>query len=223
MASTRLDVAYATDEDLWLIGSSDWAILVPQSQTLAGGADGELDAGGWVLTSTATDFEAQGVAAGHIVRLSSPRSTFRLDQFLAVESVSGGEATLRRPGLAAGVGMPPSAAALDEITFDVRTFDPQLENAAYEMHQRFAVDPSSNYRAPGDIYDQRVFRELCCLWVLYREYMQGQRTEDGDFPIKARNYKILFEEALSKAQLRWGSDGDAQPPTSKFGMRLVRG
>lgn len=222
MASTALSDVYATDEDLWLVGSSDWPILVPQSQMLATGTNGAISAGAWSLTSATVDFEEQGVAAGHIVRLSSPRETFKRDVFLAVESSSAGTLTLRRPGMATGKGAPPSASAVTSVAFDVFTFDPQIENAAYEMHQKFGVDAGVAYREPSNLYDRRCFRRLTALWVLYTEYLQSQRTGDGDFPLKVKAYKSAYDEQLASAQVLWGSDGNQQPPTNRFGMRISR-
>lgn len=224
MASSRLSIVYATDEDVFVVGGADWSVIVPRTNRYAAGTDGAFAAGSpWTLTSASSAFASQGVAAGMIVELKGPTTTYNPPQYLAVETVGATTLVLRRPGAALNEGLGPGpSAGLTGVTFTIQSLKPQIENAAFELNERYSVDPKLSGRKPADIYDQRIFRRLTALWVLYQQYANLTRAKTGDFADKIDFYRAEYEASLATATLRWGPTGNDQPPTNKFGMRLAR-
>lgn len=221
--SSKLDVVYATDEDMFVEGGDDYFVLVPKSSVLATGEDGVFESSDrWTLVSGGNDFEAQGVAAGQILRIKGPGPFFPSPRFLAVDSCSGDSAVLRVPGQEAGVGMPPGPElGCDGVQFDVFTFGPQIESVAFELNEQYNVDPRIVNRRPEDIYDRRVFRRLTCLMVYYRGYARAARGKDG-YDEKIAFYRAEYENQLSAAIVRWGVSGVDQPPSGPRFGRLSR-
>lgn len=224
MASSTLTVVYATDEDIYNVGPGDFGVIVPRSNKVARGTDGVFASNDlWTLTSASSSFVSQGVVAGMIFRLYAPTSAYNPPEWMAVETVSAHGVTLRRPGLATGIGLPPGpTGGLTGISFDCLTLKPQIENTAFRLNEQYSVDPSLINRKPSDIYDQRIFRELTALRVLYFQYMTLNRNKLGDFADKQKHYSDEYDVALASATLRWGATGTSQPPTGRFSTRLVR-
>jgi hypothetical protein len=220
----RLASIYATDEQVYLEGPGDFGVIVPRSNRVARGTDGVFASTDlWTLTSISNDFGIQGVQPGMIVRLSGPGAVFATPEYMAVETVDDHEVTLRRPGLPAGIGQPPSPAlGLTQVVFECLTLLPQIENAAFALNQQFSVDPNLAGRNPDNVYDQRVFRRLACLRVLYLQYMTLNRSKAGDFADKQAHYHDEFQSELASAVVRWGTAGVDQPPTTRFSARLSR-
>ena len=95
------DPIYATDEDIVLRASSDFALLCPRDQKLASGTDGAFDPSDrWCLRSASVDFSAQGVRPGQVVQLLGPPATFRAPGDLLI--VASGRATTRSSCAARG-------------------------------------------------------------------------------------------------------------------------
>jgi hypothetical protein len=224
MASTRVDITYAVDEDLYVVGGGDFAVIVPRSNRMAAGSDGVFAANApWVLSSASNAFISQGLAAGMMVEIKGPTTTYNPPQFLAIETVAANSLTLRRPGSPTGEGLGPGpAAGLTGVTFTVHTLKPQIENAAFELNRRWSVDPRLSGRKPVDLYEPRVFRRLTALWVLYQQYGNLNRAKTGDFADKVAFYKHEFDEALASCTVEWGASGDDQPATTRFSTRLSR-
>lgn len=224
--STSLTTLYATDEDAYTLAGADWAVIVPKSNLFASGTDGVFASNArWTLASASNDFATQGVAAGMVVQLVTTGSgtPFSTPQYLAVDTVSSGSLGLRRCGYDAGEGLPPGpAAGATGVTFKIVSLKPQIENAAYELNERYALDPAVAYRTPTDVYDLRVFRRLTVLWVYYQLFASENRTKDGDFAAKAKYFQDEYTAELEKAVLRWGPRGNTQPTTTRFSMRLSR-
>lgn len=97
---------YATDEDLALRASSDFALLAPRDQKLASGVEGYfLPSERWALRSDAVDFVAAGVGPGQIVQLLGPSPQLRPPgEALVIQSVVVPIVTLRRKGQGPGYG-----------------------------------------------------------------------------------------------------------------------
>lgn len=218
-----LDVVYANDEEVCMIARADFASIAPKSSAYASGTDGVIAPGDrWTLTSDAVDFQAQGVEPNMVIQLSGA-ALKGSGELLAVESVAPGAVTLRRIGEPAGVGQPPApAAGLTGVVFLVTSLKNQIEDVAYLLNERFAVDPALPNRTPGDVYDQRIFRRLTVYQVLLRQYVDANRTATGDFSNKIAYYDQCFRDELATATLRWGPTGKEQSPTGRFSMRLVR-
>lgn len=218
-----LATVYATDENLAVRAPGDFQALCPDWQVLARGADGAFSSGApWVLTSTGTDFGAQGVAAGMVVALTGPKAAFRgSGELLAVESVAGSSVTLRRVGALAGTGLPPGAGGLSGVTFQVATLGPQIEEASFDLNRRFNIDPAIPGRAPADVYDLRDLRQATVLTVLRSRYQADQRGERGDWPRKAAAMDQELSEVLARLSIRWSHAPDNRT-TNWFSTRIVR-
>jgi hypothetical protein len=226
-APSRLSAVYATDEDCLVIGGADFGIIVPRSNLVAAGSDGQFLAGyPWLLQSVSSAFDTQGVKAGMVVQVTGPSPPFKAAQFFAVSAVSSTGLTLRRPGMVDGQGVPPNptpAAPLSGVTFSILTLYPQIEDTAYKLNEQFSVDPKlPGYRAPGDVYDQRVFRRLTVFRVFWLLYMSQNRDKRGDFADKISLYRGQYDDELATAVLRWGPSGTNQPATTRGSLRITR-
>ena len=198
-----LTTVYATDEHVAIRATGDFAILCPVWQTLARGTDGVLD--GWTLT-TASDLTA--VKLGHIVQLSrgTPNAFRGEGELMAVDSVVGGVATLRRIGLASGVGAPLPTASGVQFTFG--TMEPQIESVCWDLNQRYDIDANVPGRAPINMYDMRDLREATVLGVLLDRYVAETRTGQGRLPAQDRGVEA-------------GVGDRARPPPRSVGGNLA--
>lgn len=223
-APLRLDTTYCTDEDIVSVAGADFVALSSKSAQLAYGTDGYFDVPTpWVMGSPSVDFLANGVASNQIIHLTNPKAGFKGGgELLAVDSVTETSATLRWPGQGAGVGHPPGFGGKVAVEFSVRTMSAQIENACYEINERFGIDPNLTCRSPGRVYDLRILRDLAVYAVLYRAYANGVRDEKGDWRLKVGQYKSDYDDALARATVRWGARGTDQPATNRFGTRLSR-
>lgn len=222
--SDRLTTLYADDEDVAVHAPGDFALLAPSWQKLAQGVDGVFPPGpSWTLTSASTDYEAAGVKIGHVVQLRKPASAFKgAGELFAVAEASGSSLTLRRIGMAANAGAPPTpASGLSGVEFLIATLDPQIEAACYELNRRFAIDPHTPGRTPSELRDVRDLRLACVLSVLARRYAAEARGAEGDFAIKLRQAESELAETLARLEVRWGSAPD-RPSSSIFSTRIVR-
>ena len=225
MGSTYLTTVYATDEDIYNESSADWGTIVPKSNRYASGCDGTFAAlAPWTMTSASNLFGSQGVVSGQVVKLFGPPASFGAPQYLAIDSATdAGGLVLRRCGFAVGEGLPPApATGLNGLAFEILSLKPQIERTAYELDQRYAVDPFMPNRQPANIYDQRVFRRLTALHVLYSQYAGMNRSKAGDFADKVSFYKSEYQAALDAAQVRWGAMGTSQPPTGALSTKICR-
>lgn len=219
-----------TDEDILVhAGGTDYGLLCPAYQQAAAGADGVFAAGSpWVLTSATIDFAAYGVTPNSVVQLTTPKANFgTAGHWLAVNDVTGGSMTLRRPYKGLGIGQPPApAAGLTAVTFSVLTFGPQIAEATYELYQRFGLDERISavgmFRSPQWVYDLQVLRVACVYSVLWAMYTQNARTNKGDFDNKVDRFKAMMDDAIGRCTVRWGPVGNSQESTGIFSTRVVR-
>lgn len=225
---------YATDEDIALRASADFAALCPRDQVLASGLDGVFSpADPWTLASASVDFAASGLTPGLVVRLGKPSAAFGPNgELFAVGAVAPGRVTLRRKGQPAGVGQAPSPpAGLAGVEFSVRTLGPQIALAGYDLDRRFGIDDRvAGYRSV-DLYDPRELREAAVLTVLARQYLDQARqfASPSDAPedwysAKARIVKAELDDVLDRLALRWNSADVAAlaSTTTRFSSRLSR-
>ena len=192
---------------------------------MATGNDGVFAPGAlWVLTSASIDFAANGVSPNQVVWLTAPKSQFPGGgHFLAIDQVSDNAITLRRPYMNPGVGQPPApAAGLTGVSFTVNTFDPQIEEASYELKQRFCIDENVTDRTSSWIYDLQVLRVATVCSVLVARYTQETRTERGDFDKKVQRLRQKLDDALARVQVRWGPYGNSAEPSTLFSCKLSR-
>lgn len=219
---------YCTDEDLLVHAGGDFAILCPPWQQMAIGTDGVFVSGSpWVLTSASVDFQANAVAPNQVVWLTAPKAQYPGGgHFLAIDSVSGNSLTLRRPYKGLNVGQPPApAAGLTAVAFAISTLDPQIEEASYDLKQRYAIDDNpvqGLYRSSAWIYDLQVLRVATVYTVLLERYTQETRTDRGDFEKKVVRFKSKLQDALARVQIRWGPVGNSSEPATVFSCKLSR-
>lgn len=223
-APARLATVYATDEDIVSVAGADFSELASKSARLALGADGYFDVPTpWVLSSPSVDFLGNGVASNQVVQLTGARTHFAGGgELLAVDEATESSITLRWPGQPLNQGHPPGYGGVTGVKFEIRTLAAQIENACFEINERFAIDPANTWRAPDRVYDLRILRDLTVYAVLYRAYANQVRDEKGDWRLKVAQYKSEYDDALARATVRWGPRGTDQPPTNRFGTRLGR-
>ncbi|HEV3343937.1 MAG TPA: hypothetical protein VG125_26420 [Pirellulales bacterium] len=216
---------YATDEDIAVRAGGDFITLCPAWQQMAAGEDGAFVAGSpWVLTSTATNFAANGVAPNQVVYLTAPKSQYPGGgALLAIDSVAGSSLTLRRLHKDLGVGQPPAPlAGLVGVAFAVNTLDPQTEEASFDLKRRFGIDETIVDRQSTWVFDLRDLRMATVLSVLVARYTQEARGDKGDFPRKIGQLKSELGQVLDRVQVRWGPFGNSEEPTTIFSCRLSR-
>lgn len=226
-APARLETVYCTDEDIVAVARADFIALSAKSARLAYGTDGYFDEPTpWVLNSASVDFAANGVGSNHIVQLSrgSVKNAFPGGgELLAVDSSTATSLTLRWPGMEADIGHPPGYGGLTGVEFSVRTMAAQIEDACFDLNDRFGIDPNQSWRAPGNVYDLRVLRGLAVLAVLARAYTNEVRAERGDWKEKADHYRAEYADAVTRGNVRWGPRGvDPSPNIGWFRTRVTR-
>jgi hypothetical protein len=220
---------YCGDEAILIRASSDYALLVPDSNRMAYGSDGVFDSSDrWTLASASSDFASQGVAAGHVCILSQPgvrSSRFGSDGEPFIVSSTAMGLTLRRPGFADGLGDPPGASGgMTGVSFKVVSFKPQIEDASYRINIKFNIDEFLPGRKPSDLYDQREIERLCVLTVLYDRYLDAWRRsmESQDlWRAKAAAIDREIRDIEGSLSLKWGANAEF-PPTNKFSTRISR-
>lgn len=225
-APSSLSVVYCVDEDIARVALGDFGQITPSYQKLAAGVDGVFSSGSpWVLTS-AVDFEAAGVAYGHVVWLTAPQSTYRGNgEFLGVSAVSGTSLTLRRIGMGDSVGSPPGSGGVTGVAFKVLTLYPQIEDASYEINRLYGIDPTGTVipnRKPDNRTDARDLTRFCVYKVLVNCYEVANRSANGEFSIKLKQIMADHDALKSHLLVRWGADGQAEMPTSVFGTSATR-
>lgn len=195
---------------------------------MAAGNDGAFSSGSpWVLSSASVDFQANNVSPNQVVWLTTPKSQYPgAGTLLAIDSVLGNSITLRRPYKDLNVGMPPGPpSGISGVTFTINTLDPQIEEASYDLKQRFAIDDllgTSLYRNSSWIYDLQVLRVATIYSVLVERYTQESRTDRGDFDKKATRFRQKLDDAISRIQVRWGPFGNSAEPSTVFSTKLSR-
>jgi hypothetical protein len=216
---------YATDEDILVKASGDFVTLAPAWQCMAKGSDGVFANGvPWVLTSASVNFASNGVNPNQVVALTGPKNIFPGGgDLLAIDSVSGNSITLRRPHKDLNVGMPPGpAGGQTGVTFSILTFDPQIEEASFDIKRRFGIDENITFRDSSWIYDLRDLRMLTVLTVLYDRYTAELRSDRGDWQRKMGHIRNLRDEVAGRVQVRWGPYGNSAEPSTVFSCKISR-
>ncbi len=220
----RLSIVYASDEDVAVRATGDFAVLAPDWQKAAFGIDGSFAAGDpWTLASATVDFEAAGVRPGHVVSLRKPNTIFKgAGELLAVASAAGKALTLRRIGARVGEGSPPAPlAGVSGVEFHITTLAPQIEEASFELNRRFGIDPRVPGRSPDSLLDRRELRAACVLTVLAQRYSAETRGGEGDFPLKITRVHQELSESLARLEVRWKS-AMGSGSSSMFSTRIER-
>jgi hypothetical protein len=225
-----VSTVYATDEDVALRASADFAIICPKDQKLASGSDGAISVDDlWTLTSPTVDFQANGLQPGQIVQLTQPTAVYKPPgESFVVVSVAPKAVTLRRKGQPAGVGQPASPGGLSSIEFLATTFGPQLALASYDLNRRYGIDDLIAGRRPCDLFDPQEILEATVLTVLYRQYLDMSRGGDersDTFAAKSRSCKQELDDLLARTVVHWSTSPgflDTSEPTTRFSTRISR-
>jgi hypothetical protein len=227
---------FCTDEDIAGQCVPDYVTLLPVSQLLARGSDGQfLTTDPWTLVSPSSNFTTQlqpiwsqqaadvPSQVGYVVWLSRPQSTFHPPGVLmGVAQASGTSLTLRRLGMPSGWGAAPvPASGLTGVEFQVCTFYPQIERITYNLCQQYMININA-LRPAASMQDMRVLQDATCTQVLLDRYSDETRTRTGDY-----SYKInILENQLSSLKalltLRWTTGTKSEQESNKFSMRIVR-
>jgi len=220
-------IAYATDEDIALRASSDYAILCPRDQCLAGARNGGFGDDPWTLTSQSVNFLANGLAPGHVVRLTQPVGLFKASgEAFVISTVAPNALKLRRKGQTDGFGKPPGPeGGVQNVEFTVTTLAPQIALAGYDLNRRFGIDDLIAGRRPSDLFDPREVREATVLTVLYRQYLDMSRgapeRADG-FATKAQQYRQELDDLLARTTVHWSASTGSPQTASRLNMRVCR-
>lgn len=225
------DPIYATDEDIALRASADFAILCPRDQTLAAGLDGVFDPSDrWSLQSASVNFTAQGVLPGQVVQLLGPSSAFRApgDGLIVVAS-NGHVVTLRRKGQPAGAGQPPApASGLVAVEFLIATLAPQIQGASVEVNLRVGVSALIPGRTAADLFDPIELRDAVVLTTLQRQYRDMSREANGAnldaLAAKALAVRSDLDDLLARTIIHWKTAAGpiADVPSMPFSARISR-
>jgi len=232
MNTDRLATVYATDEHLAIRAAGDFNTLAPEDQAIASGTDGVISSGDlWTLSSTAVNFETQGLAVGNVIVLkhNTNRTAYGPsgDRF-AVDSVSGSSVTLRRLGQPSGVGQPAApVGGLSSIIFSALTFYPQIEDQSWQINRRYGIDENSLIaKRPADLADQRDLRTLCVLMVLHSLYVakaRGGNANGAEWWQKAKAIKDELDIVEARISIRWGAqDAPTRNSSTMFSGRIGR-
>ena len=216
---------YATDEDVAVRCTGDFITLCPAWQSYGAGTDGFFSANApWAFNSVGTNFANQNVQPNCVLWLSGPKSTYPgSGQLLGVDTVVGNTLNLRRLHQDLNIGNPPGpSAGLTGITWAIPTLYPQIEEASFDLKQRFGIDESITFRYSSWIYDLRVLRMATIASVLRDRYRAETRTERGDFIIKANSISKELERYIDQLQVRWGPYGNSAEASTVFSCKVTR-
>lgn len=210
---------YCTDENIAVRCGPDFMPLCPAWQVLARGSDGKfLAADPWTLASGSNDFARQGVKVGNVCSLR------RSGDLMAVSASTGGNLTLRRIGMPGGIGLAPSPAGGQVgLEFAVGTFAPQIEEASYDLNERYSLNRPCAGRSPATLADVRQLRRACVLMVLLDRYSDSSRSSTGDYAAKIDALTAELSGLEEKLAIRWQDNASGvTTTTSMFSARITR-
>ena len=119
--------------------------------------------------------------------------------------------------------MPPApAAGLTNVAFTITTFDPQIEEASFDIKRRFGIDENITFRDSSWIYDLRDLRMLTVLTVLYDRYTAELRSDRGDWVRKMGHIRNPETKSLDRVQVRWGPYGNSAEASTIFSCKITR-
>jgi hypothetical protein len=234
--SGQVVIAFCSDEDIARRCAADFAVLCGDSQMLARGTDGVfsgLPGDPWTMTSASVNFINQGVMVGDILHLVPPRivgtqATYpAIGQLLAIDTVTGNPVTLRRIGLASGLGDPPIApGGSGSYRFTVPTLYPQILDASYDLRRIYGLDDLVWGRRTSDLYDLMQFVEPCVFQVLTYRYLEMARSAGegmaDDFAAKSDIYKDRLASTLDRLTVHFKPSPLPLADQTRFTTRLVR-
>ncbi len=183
-----------------------------EHQKLGGGATGATAAGAATLAdATSGDFVVAGVTTEHVVHLS--KSGVYDDYFPVDSRLSATQLVLAAPR---GV-----FSTQTSVAWTIHTFDPQHEEARFELLERFDLSDTDPLLAREDeVFDVRVLRRASAFRVLEMIF-RAQSTSGKDLLWeKAERYRALYERALEAVKLRLDTDRDGTPDKTTEGASI---
>ena len=197
---------FSTDADLLKWEPALFRDLFVPGQRLAAGADGVT--AGLAFSSESADFLAAGVAPGHVLRLvDEDGQAYGCWQILSVES--SGELLATQVGRAAADSVDLPAGAQWSWTID--TFDPQAEEARFELLSRLGLAAGDDGADLGDrVLQPRSLRRASVFATLTMifEGASGAAEEGRNLAAKAALYRRLYDKELARLRVRLDHDGD---------------
>ncbi len=180
---------------------------------------------GVTLTALDADFTAAGIALAYVVYLRSADGT--LDgayEIVSVDSATQLTISVLRPDPSDVPIAPPAAG---DIAYRICTFEPQANDAGFELTEYFGIQPGNPASAivVDDIMDAEVLRRPSTFAVIARIYAMWSGGSDTEhFHRKSLHYGQLYEKARQRCRLSIdpGSDGVADITRIGGSIRLVR-
>jgi hypothetical protein len=177
------------------------------------------------LTAAGADFVAAGVEAGGVIYLRSAEGS--LDgayEIVSVDSATELTVSVVRAEAADPAVAPPAAG---DILYRVSTFEPQAEDAAFQLTEYFGIRPGNPTSEIGveALLDTEGLRKASVLKVISAVYAAWSSPTDGEcFWRKSLFYQQLYENARQRCHLTvdLGSDGVADVTRVGGAIRLVR-
>jgi hypothetical protein len=229
---------FCTDEDIAGQCVPDYVSLLPVSQLLARGSDGQfLASDPWTLISPSNNFTTQlqpvwsqqatdiPSQVGYVIWLSRPQSTFHPPGvFMGVSQGTGTSLTLRRLGMPSGWGAAPvPASGLTGVEFQVCTFYPQIEKVSYDLNQHYQINTAgSRGKQAANMRDMRVLQNAAVTRVLLDRYSDETRTRTGDYSYKIDILGNQLSALESELTVRWLPNVGMEMQTNQFSTRIVR-
>ncbi len=193
------------------------------SQVRASGTGAALT--GTTLTASGANFEAADISVGGVVYLESADGSLGgAYEIVSVDSPTQLTVSVVRSDSADAPISPPAA---DGITYRIATFNPQAEDAAFQLTEYFGIQPGDPASAitVDDIMDTEVLRRASAFLVISNVYtLWSNGTECEALWRKSQLYKQFFESARQRCRLSvdLGSDGVADITHVGGAIRLVR-
>jgi len=135
--------------------------------------------------------------------------------------------TLRRKGMALGLGQVPTVAGATGISFSVLTLQPQIVEACIAVNSHLGISDLIPMRNPSQLRDPIDVRGWTVLFVLARAYRDaarsaGDKTRDH-FAAQADIYQRDADWYQSQTSVYWWLDNQGVPVESNpFSTRIVR-
>ncbi len=201
-----------------LFGELHWP-----SQVRACGTGATLS--GTTLTAAGADLLTAQVQAGGVIYLKSADGSWEgAYEIVSVDSATTLTVSVVRADAADPAIAPPGGS---DISYRVATFEPQAQEAAFELTQYFGLrpgDPTSGIGAES-LLDTEGLRRAATFAVIARVYGNWSSQADGEsFWRKSRLYQQLFEKARQRCHLTIDLGTDGVGDISRVGgaIRLVR-
>ena len=171
-------------------------------QKLAAGATGATTAASTTFTDTTSgDFVSANVTTGHVIHLSKSGV---YDDYVPVLS----RANATQLVLDAPRGI---FSAQSSVAWSIYTFDPQHEEAHFELLERFDInDENPDNADEEDLFDVRVLRRASVFRVLEMIFRAQATSENDLFWQKAVRYRTLYERALAAVRVRFDFNADGR-------------